>query len=70
VPIPEAGQHGQAFVLGEEALLRDERLPPDLDLQRRVGADVAIQSAPWPQAEQMTASRVCGSYRKTMATVE
>ena len=41
VAAPELGYHGHALILGEEALLWCERVPPDLDLQRRMGADVA-----------------------------
>src|SRR5437879_6085758 len=37
----EPGHHSHALVLGQEALLRCERLPPDLDLQRRADPDVA-----------------------------
>ena len=40
VPTPEPGHHSHALVLGQEALLRCERLPPDLDLQRRADPDV------------------------------
>ena len=36
----ELDRHGEALVLREEALLRCERLPPDLDLQCRTGSDV------------------------------
>jgi hypothetical protein len=67
---PELGYYGQALILGQEALLRCERIAPDLDLQRRTGWMLRIQSVPLPHAEQMTASWVRGSCRKTMATVQ
>ena len=40
VPAPEPGHHSQALILGQEALLRCERLPPDLNPQCRADPDV------------------------------
>lgn len=38
---PELDRHGDALFDGEEPLLGDERLTPDSDLQRRVGAKIS-----------------------------
>ena len=45
---PELDRCGNAFVFGEESLLRREGLPADLDLQRGVDADVADPVGVWP----------------------
>ncbi len=41
VQTPEPGHHRQALILGQEALIRCKRLPPNLDPQRRADPDVA-----------------------------
>jgi hypothetical protein len=54
----ELDHHGDALVLGEEALFGCVRLSSDLDLQCRVGADVADPVGVRAQPEKMTASCV------------
>jgi hypothetical protein len=57
----ELDRHSQALVLREEALLRCERLPPDLDLQRGPDSNVPNPVGVLTQTEQMTASWVSES---------
>ena len=65
----EPGGDVEGLVIGEEPVLRDERLAPEPHPGCRPGAQLRTQSVPGPQAAQMTASRASASYRSTIATV-
>jgi hypothetical protein len=60
-PASEVDRHRKSLGGREEALLRGERLPPNLNLQRRTDANVADPVGVLPQTEQITASWVSGS---------
>ena len=67
---PELERHGDALVFGEESLLRNVCLTPDLDLQRRVGAQVADPlgvRAPGRKDDRLAGVRVVASAIATVS---
>ena len=61
MPASELDRHRKALVGREEALLRGERLPPNLNLQRRTDANVADPVGVLPPNRADNRLRVSGS---------
>ena len=58
MPASELDRHREALVSREEALLRGERLPPNLNLQRRTDANVANPVASDPSIHDQSSGFV------------